>query len=111
MTSRTSIEERYRRETPSSAAVMAQAAGVLPGGNTRTTSFHPPYPIVIERGDGPWLWDVDKRRYLDLFCNGLSLIHGNNPPALREAMTSAAQNGTAWSGASRGQIAYAELLV
>ena len=111
MTSRTFIEERYRRDTPSSARLMSQAAAVLPGGNTRTTSFHPPYPVVIEHGDGPWLWDFDNRRYLDLFGNGLSLIHGNNYGPTREAMNSAMQRGTAWSGASREQIAYAELLV
>ena len=111
MSSRSFIEERYRRETPTSAALMHRAAAVLPGGNTRTTSFHPPYPVVIERADGPWLWDVDGRRYVDLFCNGLSLIHGNNYGPLREAIHAAMQRGTAWSGASRDQIAYAELLV
>jgi glutamate-1-semialdehyde 2,1-aminomutase len=110
MTSRSFIEERYRRETPSSAALMSKAAAVLPGGNTRTTSFHPPYPVVIERGEGPWLWDVDERRYVDLFCNGLSLIHGNNYGPSREAIQAVIHRGTAWSGASREQIAYAELL-
>jgi glutamate-1-semialdehyde 2,1-aminomutase len=89
---------------------MSQAAAVLPGGNTRTTSFHPPYPVVIERGDGPWLWDVDKRRYVDLFSNGLSLIHGNNHGPSREAIGAVIGRGTAWSGTSREQIAYAELL-
>ncbi len=82
----------------------------MPGGNTRTTSFHPPYPVVIERGDGPWLWDVDGRRYVDLFCNGLSLIHGNNFGPAREAIQSAMQRGMAWTGASHAQIAFAELL-
>ena len=110
MTSSSFIEERYRRETPTSAALMVRAAGALPGGNTRTTSFHPPYPVVIERADGPWLWDVDQRRYLDLFCNGLSLIHGNNFAPARAAIADAIQRGTAWSGTSRDQIAYAELL-
>ncbi len=110
MTAPTFIEVRYRRETPGSAALMHRAAAVMPGGNSRTTSFHPPYPVVLERGDGPWLWDVDKRRYVDLFCNGLSLIHGNNYSPAREAIQSAMQRGTAWAGASREQIAYAELL-
>jgi len=82
----------------------------MPGGNTRTTSFHPPYPVVIERGDGPWLWDVDGRRYLDLFCNGLSLIHGNAYAPARRAIDKALVAGSAWSGASREQIAYAEYL-
>ena len=106
----TTIEERYRRETPSSATHMNAAGKVLPGGNTRTTSFHPPYPVVFARGDGPWLWDVDNRRYVDLFCNGLSLIHGNNYGPAREAIQTAIQRGTAWSGTSREQIAFAGLL-
>jgi glutamate-1-semialdehyde 2,1-aminomutase len=89
---------------------MSKAAAVLPGGNTRTTSFHPPYPVVIDRGDGPWLWDVDKRRYVDLFSNGLSLIHGNNYRPAREAIDAVIGRGTAWSGTSREQIAFAELL-
>jgi glutamate-1-semialdehyde 2,1-aminomutase len=89
---------------------MNAARKVLPGGNTRTTSFHPPYPVVFARGDGPWLWDVDNRRYVDLFCNGLSLIHGNNYGPAREAIQTAIQRGTAWSGTSREQIAFAELL-
>jgi glutamate-1-semialdehyde 2,1-aminomutase len=110
MTARSFIEERYRSETPTSAALTSEAARALPGGNTRTTSFHPPYPVVIERGDGPWLWDVDKRRYVDLFCNGLSLIHGNNYGPSREAIQTTMQRGTAWSGTSREQIAYAEYL-
>jgi glutamate-1-semialdehyde 2,1-aminomutase len=107
---RSFIEERYRRDTPTSLLLMGKAAAVLPGGNTRTTSFHPPYPVVIERGDGPWLWDVDKRRYVDLFCNGLSLIHGNNHGPSREAIQAVISRGTAWSGTSREQIAFAELL-
>jgi glutamate-1-semialdehyde 2,1-aminomutase len=89
---------------------MREAARVMPGGNTRTTSFHPPYPVVIQSGDGPWVCDVDQCRYLDLFCNGLSLIHGHGYAPVREAIVAALQRGMAWSGASREQIAYAEML-
>lgn len=110
MTAQSFIEELYRSRTPASAALMQKAAAVMPGGNTRTTSFHPPYPVVLERGEGPWAWDVDKRRYVDLFCNGLSLIHGQSYEPVREAIRAAMQRGFAWSGASREQIAYAELL-
>ncbi len=63
----TPIENRYRRDTPGSAAFMREAAKVMPGGNTRTTSFHPPYPVVLAKADGPWVWDVDGRRYVDFF--------------------------------------------
>ncbi|HMK84917.1 MAG TPA: aminotransferase class III-fold pyridoxal phosphate-dependent enzyme [Steroidobacteraceae bacterium] len=109
-TARSAIEERYRRLTPRSERLMTEAATAMPGGNTRTTSFHPPYPVVIERGDGPWVFDVDQRRYLDLFCNGLSLIHGHNYAPVREAIQKTLPRGVAWSGASREQIAFAQLL-
>jgi glutamate-1-semialdehyde 2,1-aminomutase len=110
MTEASSIERAYRKATPTSAALLERAARVMPGGNTRTASFYPPYPVVIERGDGPWVWDVDGRRYVDMFCNGLSLIHGHNYAPVREAIEAALPRGTAWAGASRDQIAYAELL-
>src|SRR5579871_148469 len=110
MPARSAIEDRYRRATSGSAALMRQAAAVMPGGNTRTTSFHPPYPVVIERGEGAWLYDVDGRRYVDLFQNGLSLVHGNAYAPARAALEDALARGAAWSGASREQIAFAELL-
>jgi glutamate-1-semialdehyde 2,1-aminomutase len=110
MTAATSIERDYRAATPRSAELIQRAARTMPGGNTRTASFYPPYPVVIERGDGPWVWDVDGRWYVDLFCNGLSLIHGHNYAPVREAIQAALPRGTAWAGASRDQIAYAELL-
>jgi len=110
MTASTVIERVYRAATPKSAALLERAARVMPGGNTRTTSFYPPYPVVIERGAGPWVWDVDGRRYVDMFCNGLSLIHGHDYAPVRIAIESALPRGMAWSGASRDQIAYAELL-
>jgi glutamate-1-semialdehyde 2,1-aminomutase len=45
-----------------------------------------------------------------LFCNGLSLIHGNNYAPAGEAIQAVMHTGSAWSGASREQIAFAELL-
>ena len=106
----TEIEAVYRARTKRSRALMERAARSMPGGNTRTTSFHPPYPVVFERGAGPWLRDVDGCRYIDLFNNGLSLIHGHAYRPIRQAMVRALSIGTAWSGANRVQIEFAELL-
>jgi glutamate-1-semialdehyde 2,1-aminomutase len=110
MNSQNAIVASYRQLTGRSESLTARAAMVMPGGNTRTTSFYPPYPVVLERADGPWLWDVDGRRYVDLFCNGLSLIHGNNYAPVRDAIQEALKKGSAWSGTSQAQIEYAELL-
>jgi glutamate-1-semialdehyde 2,1-aminomutase len=106
----TPIEQEYRGRTRRSRDLMARAAKSMPGGNTRTTSFHPPYPVVFDRGKGPWLWDVDGHRYVDLFYNGLSIVHGHSYPPIRRSMAAVLGRGTAWAGASREQVEFADLL-
>ena len=72
-----SVEETYLAKTRKSAELMERAARSLPGGVTRNFGYHRPYPVVMDRGKGPFLWDVDGNRYVDLVYNGLSLIHGH----------------------------------
>jgi glutamate-1-semialdehyde 2,1-aminomutase len=35
----------------------------MPGGDTRSVSFHRPYPLMIARGARPFLWDAYGNRY------------------------------------------------
>lgn len=102
--------DRYLDRTAGSRALGTQARRVMPGGSTRAYGFFKPYPLVFERGSGPYLWDVDGRRYVDFTCNGLSLIHGHAFAPVEEALFEAIPQGTAWVGPSRSQISYAELL-
>jgi glutamate-1-semialdehyde 2,1-aminomutase len=104
------IEARYRQLTPTSRALTDRAALVMPGGSTRTAGWFRPYPVVFSRGSGPYLHDVDGTRYIDLFSNGLSLIHGHAFPPVVVAMERVARTGTAWPGTSVDQITFAELL-
>src|SRR4051794_17790632 len=107
---RTVLEERYLKRTTASSERTERATHVLPGGSTRTVGWFPPYPMVFDSGDGPWLVDVDGNRYVDLFCNGLSLIHGHGYPPLVEVTDRVVRRGTAWPGTSEHQIEFAELL-
>lgn len=104
------IEREYRRRTPGSAELAKRASATLPGGNTRTTVYHAPYPLTFARGDGPWLWDLDGNRYLDLFYNGLSIIHGHGYAPIREAVQEAMLAGTALGSTSSELVEFAELL-
>jgi len=106
-----SIEETYRARTPGSAELLARARNSLPGGLTRNFGYFPPYPIIHQRGEGPYLWDVDGNRYVDLNYNGLSLIHGHAFPPVAEALARVAPQGWAWLGTSRPQIEFAETLI
>jgi glutamate-1-semialdehyde 2,1-aminomutase len=105
-----SIEETYRARTSKSAALLDRAKHHMPGGLTRNFGYHPPYPVVQERGQGPYLWDVDGNRYVDLNYNGLSLIHGHAYAPVAEALASATSRGWAWLGTSEPQIQFAETL-
>src|ERR1700726_2472781 len=73
----TQIDREYTRLTPGSARLMDAASRTMPRGITRTLSWFAPYPVVFERGSGSNVYDVDGNRYVDLFSNGLSLMHGH----------------------------------
>ena len=104
------IEERFRKQTVKSSQLATRAELVMPGGDTRTTTYHRPYPLAIDRGEGPFLYDVDGNPYIDLLGNYTSLVHGHAYPPIAEAVVRAARNGTAWPARSRAQVELAELL-
>ena len=106
----TAIEQSYRARTPASASLMARASGFMPSGITRTLAWFAPYPIVFERGAGASVFDVDCNRYIDMFSNGLSLMHGHAYAPIDAALREALSRGTAWPGASDAQIDFADLL-
>ena len=42
-------------------------------------------PVVLHRGDGVWVWDVDGNRYLDMLSAYSALNQGHRHPAIIEA--------------------------
>ncbi len=44
-----------------------------------------PLPVVLERGEGVWVWDVDGKRYLDMLAAYSALNQGHRHPAIMEA--------------------------
>src|SRR5690242_14631547 len=92
---KTSIEDRYRERTRGSGALFERAQRSLPGGDTRSALYFPPYPTYMSRGGGARLYDVDGNDYLDLLNNYTSLVHGHAHPAIVAAITEQAARGTA----------------
>jgi ornithine--oxo-acid transaminase len=50
-----------------------------------------PIPVVLERGEGCWLWDADGRRYLDFMSAYSAVSHGHAHPRLVRALVEQAQ--------------------
>ncbi len=100
----------YEARTPASRALYDRARQVMPGGDTRTGTFHRPYPLFIARGDGARLHDADGHTYLDLLNNFTSLVHGHGQPDVVAAMARQEGHGTAHGTANALQVELAETL-
>ena len=109
MTLETTIRD-YQAKTPRSRQLFEDALRVMPGGNSRTTTFFDPYPFYIARGAGARIWDADGNERLDFNGNYTSLILGHANPAVVQAIQDAAVHGMSFPGPSEHEIRLAEIL-
>ncbi|MBI1846517.1 MAG: aspartate aminotransferase family protein, partial [Candidatus Rokubacteria bacterium] len=100
----------YVAKTRQSKALHEEAVAVMPGGNSRTTTFFDPYPFYLQRGQGAHVWDADGIDRLDFNGNYTSLILGHAPPEVVKAVQEAATQGLSFPGPTEHEIRLAELL-
>lgn len=84
-----------------------EALEVLPGGvnsPVRAMRSIDRDPIFIERGEGPYLFDVDGNRYVDWVCSWGPLIAGHAEPSILASVTAAAERGTTYGAATAGEV-------
>ena len=101
---------RWAAPGSKSAALFAQAQGVMPGGNTRTTVYMAPYPPYAASGDGCWITDVEGDRRLDCLNNYTALIHGHAHAAIVETATRRLALGSSFPLPTPEEIELATLL-
>jgi glutamate-1-semialdehyde 2,1-aminomutase len=100
----------YSAKTTRSRALHEEALAVMPGGNSRTTTFFDPYPFYIQRGQGAHVWDADGTDRIDFNGNYTSLILGHAHPDVVKAVQQAAEHGLSFPGPTEHEIRLAELL-
>jgi ornithine--oxo-acid transaminase len=61
-------------------------------------NYHP-LPVVLERGEGPFVWDVEGKRYFDFLSAYSAVNQGHCHPKIVEALTDQAQKLTLTSRA------------
>ncbi|MCL4180702.1 MAG: aminotransferase class III-fold pyridoxal phosphate-dependent enzyme [Verrucomicrobia bacterium] len=76
--------ERLDARCPKSKSMIAEAKRFIPGGVQHNLSFNYPFPLVFDRAEGPYLYDLDGNRYLDFLQAGGPTVLGSNPPAVLE---------------------------
>jgi glutamate-1-semialdehyde 2,1-aminomutase len=100
-------QNEYIAKTRRSRALHDEAVAVMPGGNSRTTTFFDPYPFYIDRAQGAHVWDADGNDRLDFNGNYTSLILGHAPDAVVKAVQQAAERGLSFPGPSESEIGLA----
>lgn len=103
-----------KRKTDLSQALFDRAQTLIPGGvNSPVRAFGsvggtPPF---IERARGCHLWDADGNDYIDAIGSWGPMIMGHAQPAVLEAISAAAQDGTSFGAPTRRELELAEVVL
>lgn len=101
----------YGIRTERSREIFERLRRSIPGGNTRSLAFFPPYPLVITSGSGCRIRDADGNEFIDLLNNYTASVHGHALPAINEVMSNQAALGTVFPAPSELQAELAERIV
>src|SRR3954463_12957494 len=96
--------------TPRSGEMFRRADAVLAGGVASSYQLREPWPIYLERGEGPRVWDVDGNEALD-FHNGFgSMVQGHAHPAIGAAVSARYALGTHFAAPTEDAVVVGEEL-
>ena len=97
-----------------SISLFQEAQTLLPGGvDSPVRAFRAVggQPLFIERGEGPYLFDVDGNRYIDYVLSWGPLISGHAHPNVVKAIQEAAIKGTSYGAPSSLEIELAKCVM
>lgn len=100
----------YEARTPLSKQHHETLSQYLPGGETRSSTYFPPYPLTLQQGEGSRVWDRDGHEYLDVLNNYTALVHGHAHPTILNEVEKVMRNGTAFPASHPSQLELARLL-
>jgi glutamate-1-semialdehyde 2,1-aminomutase len=105
------IVAAYRRRTPTSARLAAEAAGRFPSGVTHDGRYLLPYPIYVGRAAGSRKWDADDNEYVDYTGGHGALLLGHNHPQVVAAVEAQLKRGTHYGACHELELRWAEWIV
>ncbi len=103
--------ERYVSQRPVGASMHAEASRVMPGGNTRTVLYHPPFPLRIARGAAQHVVDVDGHDYVDMLGEYTAGLYGHSQQVILDAVRAAMDDGISLGGHNTYEARLARVLV
>jgi glutamate-1-semialdehyde 2,1-aminomutase len=100
--------------TLDNAAWFARATRTIPGGvdsPVRSFASVGGTPYTVQRGEGPWIYDVEGRRYLDFVQSYGAVLLGHAHRSVVDAVRVAAESGTTFGAPTKGEVYLAEAVV
>jgi glutamate-1-semialdehyde 2,1-aminomutase len=95
---------RLNERTKGSGAMYERARKHLSGGVASSYQLRDPWPIYLERGEGPVVWDVDGNQMYD-FHNGFgSMVQGHAHPVIGQAIAERYPLGTHFAAPTEDAI-------
>ena len=88
-----------------------RAQKVIPGGvNSPVRAFRQVggVPRFVSKANGPYFWDADNKRYIDLIMSWGPMIAGHAHPEIVEAVQKAAMSSFSFGAPTEGEIELAE---
>ena len=68
----------FEEKCQGSKQMIAEAKKVIPGGVQHNLAFNYPFPLVITKADGAYLYDIDGNQYVDYLQAGGPTLLGSN---------------------------------
>lgn len=68
----------FETKCAGSKSMIEEAKRYIPGGVQHNLAFNYPFPLVIDRADGAYLYDIDGNRYIDYLQAGGPTLLGSN---------------------------------
>jgi glutamate-1-semialdehyde 2,1-aminomutase len=96
---------------PSNDELFTRSERAIPGGvNSSIRAFRSVggRPYVVARAEGPYVWDVEGTRYIDLVQSYGAVILGHAHPAITRALLAAVPDGTSYGAPTPREMKLAE---
>lgn len=97
-----------------SKALYEEACDVIVGGvNSPSRSFRAvglDTPIFMKKGQGPYFWDVDGRRYIDYLAAFGPIILGHAHPMINAAIVETCTNGVLFGTPHENEVRFAQMI-
>lgn len=102
---------RASTEASGASALWARAQRSLPGGVSSPVRAYRAVggvPVFVDRGQGPFVFDADGRRWCDWVQSYGALIAGHAAPSVVAAVAAALEKGTTFGAPTLGEVLLAE---